>query len=220
MIQKIKHTITILGILILTSVVVFGYFATDYMTTKVEQDERSNLLLRAQIVADLLDRDDLAKIHGTSTDMVTPEYARLKSRLIDVHIHNTDTRFVYIIKQENGKQYFTVDAEDPASPDFSPSGQEYTDATSEDKINYEQKVAYTKGPYIDAWGHWFTAYAPILGSDGMVYGNVGMDIQADKVLLRIEIVRDATIMIFSLIFLSVFVIILLSRERIEWSSKK
>ncbi|MEN9852103.1 MAG: hypothetical protein RI996_46 [Candidatus Parcubacteria bacterium] len=220
MIQKIKHTITIIGIIVLSSIVVLGYIATEYMTRKVEQDERSSLLLRSQIVAELLNRDALLKLHGSSTDMTLPEYKTLKTNLESVIRINEDARFVYIIKQENNQQFFVVDAEDMKSPDFSPSGQEYLDATEEDKQNYIQGIAFTKGPYVDAWGNWFTAYAPIVTPDGKILGNVGMDIAAEKVLLRIEIVRIATIMIFSLIFLSAFVIVLLSRERFDMISKK
>jgi hypothetical protein len=212
-----KQMITVMSGIAMAVVVLGGITATMYMTTKIEQDERSNLLLRSEIVASLLDRTALLALRATSSDMTTPQYAKLKTNLEQVNKTNGDTRFVYIIRQIDQKQFFLVDAETTTSPYFSPSGQAYTDATELDIKNYNLGIPYTKGPYTDTWGTWFTAYAPVRDSSGTVIATLGMDIEAAKVLLRISIVQTGTILIFSLLFLSVFVIILLARERSEWS---
>lgn len=212
-----REKITIVGMMILLLIVVSGFFATIYMTKKIEADERSSLLLRAHMVATMLDTDKLSSLKGQESDLTKPEYTYIKSSLERVRDLNTDSRFVYIIGQRESKQFFYVDAEDASSPDSSPPGQSYDEATSEDIANIKSETAFTKGPYTDRWGTWFTAYAPIIGSDGVLRA-VGVDIEADRLLLRISIVRQATIIIFSLIFLSALSVLLLLRN--TWPTTK
>jgi sensor histidine kinase regulating citrate/malate metabolism len=213
--NKSKNTFLLyIEILLLAGVVVSGYFATNYMAEKIETDERSNLLLRAQTVASIIDTQSLATLKGTSTDSSLLEHSKLKQALEKVHAVNKDTRFVYILGQRDNSQFFYVDAEPAVSKDYSAPGEIYTDALASDKQNYIEKIAYTKGPYTDAWGNWFSAFAPITESDGTMLGQLVMDIDSEKLLLRITIVKQATIIIFTLIFLSVLVVGFLVRDSI------
>ena len=213
MIINKKNIINAVGASVLLLVVLGGFFATGYMTKKIEDDERSNLLLRAQMIAVLIDTNALSRLSGTTSDMITPEYGAIKSALERVHALNTDSRFVYISGLRDDNQFFYVDAENPSSPDFSPAGQIYPEATQIDKENFSQKIPYTKGPYTDSYGTWFTAYAPIMSADGVIR-EIGIDIDANKLLLRIAIVRQATIIIFSLIFLALLSVFVLVRKSV------
>lgn len=218
--NKPKNTLLLtLGALLLLLVTISGFWATDYMTRKIETDERSNLLLRAQTVAALIDTQALSELKGTSSDALSPSYAKIKDSLESVRDINTDARFVYILGQRDGKQFFQVDAENPESKDFSAPGDAYDDARPADIANYLEKVPYTKGPYTDAWGSWFSAFAPITSSDGTMLGELTMDIHSDKLLLRIAIVKQATIIIFGLLFLSVLVVLILLHDNNPFRKK-
>ena len=214
-----KKIVTFVGAVVLIGIVVSGFMATKYMTKKIEQDERSSLLLRATMVAALIDTDKLNSLHGTETDMTTPEYLNIKRALEKANAINTDTRFVYIIGQKDGVQKFYVDAEASSSPDFSPAGQIYSDATASDMANVESHIAYSKGPYTDNWGTWFTAYAPAASVNGTDF-EIGMDVAAEKILLRMSIVREATIIIFSLIFLALLAVFVLLRASVGNVARK
>ena len=207
-----KNIITTIGFIILVAITILGFFATKYMVTKIEQDEISNLLIRSSTVASLIDYEKLSLLTGTESDVQNKYYLSIKKDLEDVHSINTDVRFVYILGQKNREQFFYVDAEPPESPDFSYPGQKYLDATENDKNKYDNSVSYTKGPYTDSWGTWFTAFSPIKDESGKILGMVGMDIYADRLLLRISIVGQATVVIFSLLFLAVLVVVILLRD--------
>jgi hypothetical protein len=189
------------------------------MAQKIEADERSNLLLRAETIAALIDTETLSSLQGSSTDIGTSPHDSIKKSLEKVHSINTDTRFVYILGQKENRQFFYADAESVESPDYSAPGDLYDDALPEDIQYYSDKAAYTKGPYTDAWGNWFSAFAPITSPDGTMLGQLGMDIESEKLLLRITIVKQATIIIFTLLFLSVLVVLILLRDDNPFTKK-
>ena len=207
------------GTLLLLGVAISGYFATNYMAKKIEADERSNLLLRAETIAALINKNDLSSLAGSSTDVGTLAHDNIKKALESVRNINTDTRFVYILGQSDGSQFFYADAESVISPDYSLPGDPYEYGTPIDIENYSSKVPYTKGPYTDAWGNWFSAFAPITAPDGTMLGQLGMDIESEKLLLRITIVKQATIIIFTLLFLSVLVVLILLRDQSLFTRK-
>jgi sensor histidine kinase regulating citrate/malate metabolism len=62
--KKLEKILTLLGVLVLIVILVSGFFATKYMTHKIEADERSSLLLRAQMIATLIDTNTLSKLSG------------------------------------------------------------------------------------------------------------------------------------------------------------
>jgi sensor histidine kinase regulating citrate/malate metabolism len=201
-----------LSLCVLAGVVSLGYVSTRYMAQKIEMDERSNLLVRAKTVAAIIETSDIKALSGTSTDTTKLEYIETKSVLEKVHKVNLDTRFVYILGLRDDGMYFIADAEPSTSKDFSAPGDAYDDALESDIANFRDAVSYTKGPYTDAWGNWFSAYAPIISADGATIGMLALDIESEKLLLRISIVKQATIMVFSLLFLSVLVVLVLVRD--------
>ena len=218
--NKSKNTLLLsVGILLLLVVATSGYFATNYMAQKIEADERSNLLLRAETIAALIDVNDLSTLTGSSSDTGTTAHNNIKMALESVRAINTDTRFVYILGQRGDSQFFYADAEPTESSDYSLPGDPYADALPADIANYKEKIPYTKGPYTDAWGNWFSAFAPITAPDGTMLGQLGMDIESEKLLLRITIVKQATIIIFTLLFLSVLVVLILLRDESPFTRK-
>lgn len=199
-------------IFILTVVFIFGVYGTIYITKKIERDERKNLLLRADTIASLIDRDSILKLKGDESDIESDYYKVLKQQMTTVHDINVDTRFVYLMGLKDSKQFFFVDSENSSSKDYSPPGQVYPDSQEKDIYNHRYGIAYTKGPYVDQWGKWFSAYAPVFGSNKEVIALVGMDIDAEKLLLRIAIVRNTAIFLFGLIFASLLSVFLLTKE--------
>jgi sensor histidine kinase regulating citrate/malate metabolism len=211
---QLKTLHTIAGI-ILVVLIVGSFLITKNITQKVKQDETSNLFLRAGILALAIDTEDLTNLSGSEKDLNSQSYRKLKSTLENVQNLNTDTRFTYILGLRDNDQFFYVDAESVTSPDFSPPGQIYSEALDSDKVNHKNGISYIKGPYTDRWGTWFSAFAPILDQDKKVLGMVGMDVDAHKLLLRIEIVKYATMSILGLIILSALLIFIILHKQIS-----
>jgi sensor histidine kinase regulating citrate/malate metabolism len=210
-----KNYFAIMSGILLAIILVLGVWSTWYLGKKVEMDERNSLLLRTQTIAAMIEHSDLKELRGDTSDLAHPAYIKLKKIMERVHSINKDTRFVYIMGIRDNQQFFYVDSENPNSPDYSYPGQIYTDASVEDIENHLNGITYTKGPYTDAWGRWFTAYAPVLDENNAVLGLVGMDIEAEHLLLRISIVRKATAIISGLVFLCALTLILLGKKSIK-----
>lgn len=210
--KNIKIIINTIGILLLLIIIYTGFSVTQYIGKKIEKDERANLLLRAGSIALVVDQEELKKLDGNESDFEKESYKKLKNQFEKVYALNTDSRFVYIMGLKNNQQFFYVDAEDPSSKDFSPPGQIYPDSLPSDIYNHTKGVSYTKGPYTDSWGTWFSAYAPILDEQKNVLGLIGIDIDAKKLLLRISIVKYAVASIFSLSFLVVILFLVILRR--------
>ncbi len=204
---------------LLTIVLFLGVWSTWYLGNKVEIDERNSLLLRTQTIAAMIEQSDLKELRGDESDLTHPPYLKIKEIMERVHSINKDARFVYIMGIRDNQQFFYVDSENPSSPDYSHPGQIYADASAQDIENHLNGVTYTKGPYTDAWGRWFTAYAPVLDENNTVLGLVGMDTEAEHLLLRISIVRKATAIISGLVFLCAFTLILLGKKSIKHTAE-
>ena len=209
-----KKLPTFLGIIILVLIIVIAFLLTNYVRESMKKDEQENLLLRAGMIALMLDRDRVRDLDGNASDTEKPSYTSLKRTLEHVRALNSDSRFIYIMGlDEDDQQFFMVDSEPSNSPDFSGPGDLYLDATESDIYNHKAGISYTDGPYTDSWGEWFSAYAPILGKNKEVLGMVGIDVAAERMLLRINIVQQAIFVIFSLLFY-ITLLFVLTRRRI------
>jgi PAS domain-containing protein len=215
-----KTSTNVISILVLVVVLGIGIWSTVYVGNKIDATEREGLLLRAGTIARTIDQQALSELSGDESDITKPSYRKLKTIMEDVHKLNTDTRFVYLMGLEDGKQFFYVDSEDPASEDYSPPGQAYEDATPTDISNHENAVAYTNGPYSDQWGTWISAYAPIVNKDtGEVLALVGMDVDAENILSQIWLAQEVVIAISLLVLLSTILLIMLIRRSNAYTDK-
>ena len=191
-----------------------GLWLSQFVSEKMRLDEENNLLLRAQMIAVMLDRDDVRSLDGNERDLDKPAYDRLKLLLQQVRALNTDSRFVYIMGlNDMDQQFFNVDSEPAGSEDYSAPGDLYLEATPIDISNHKAGIAYTDGPYTDSWGEWVSAYAPIIDNNQDILGLIGIDVAAERILLRINIVKQAILLIFGLLFY-ITLILILHRRRV------
>ncbi|MBN1921740.1 MAG: HAMP domain-containing protein [Anaerolineae bacterium] len=64
-------------------------------------------------------------------------------------------------------------------------------------------------PYQDDWGHWISAYAPILNSAGESVGGLGIDFRADYVYQVQDSIEDRILISFAITYLALFVLVYL-----------
>lgn len=130
-------------------------------------------------------------------DDETP-YTEIKDRLTSLKDVYSDTRFVYIMAEIDGKTVFLADSEPSDSDDYSPRGEEYTDATPLLKSVFESGNASAEGPVRDEYGIWYSAMAPIKNNEGTTIALIGIDVPAENYLLSTIGVGVGTI-IFALL---------------------
>lgn len=187
------------------------------VTFKIADGNRSDYFeqrkIQATTAAAAIDVTDVTALQGVEADAETPAFQRLREQL--VRIKNTDAlvRFVYLMRPQDGKMIFLVDAEDPSSPDYSPSGQVYEEAKPSDfdvfegKTETETQIEY---PIVDRWGTWISATAYIVDGDGEPVALLGTDVDGSRALSSFNEIRRLGI-VFDLV-----AVVLLSLVSVQW----
>lgn len=124
-------------------------------------EEYGEITRVAQTAAAMMHYDDLLKLNALPEDTLKPEYAKLKLMLLQIRNLNKSARFTYIYTIRNGKVLFMVDSEPKNSPDCSPPGQEFTEATALDKKLMEDGSKQTIEFSEDRWGNWASIMIPL-----------------------------------------------------------
>ena len=124
---------------------------------------------------------ELGGLAGVKSDVGTPLYESVKSRLQRMRDANRAVRFVYIFRAQAapGKTIFLADSEAPGSDKISLPGDDYAEAADSPGLQAIARTgeAATEGPIPDQFGVWVTGYAHI---DDAPAGRhiIGIDVSA------------------------------------------
>jgi PAS domain S-box-containing protein len=150
------------------------------MTYRADRQLRAELLQQARMIAWSVSPARVAALRGEEADLGSPDYVRLKEQLALVRRANPDCRFLYLMgRRLEGTVFFFVDSEPPGSPDESPPGQAYDEATPQVHAAFTGGQEIVEGPFTDRWGTWVSAFVPLVpqvAGDPRVV--LGMDISA------------------------------------------
>ena len=180
--NSVKYSIyglTLLGIIVLTIVT----------SVQIEKFLRQELRLRisdvVQIMAEKIDGNLHHQVQ-TISDEKSAAFIKLKNDLVTMREHSTDIANIYTMRKlDDGEFVFIVDGsakDQNAISDIYPAK-----SVSETLINAfnatpESAEKYIEPEiYIDDWGTWLSAYAPIFTSSGKLDSIVGIDISAKSI---------------------------------------
>lgn len=123
---------------------------------------------------------NIAKTAELSFNLEKQTYQEIKNTLYKVVDVNKNIRFAYFLQKKGDLIYFIADSETPDSPDYSPPGQEFTEADPDIfQTLTDGKELITK-PTTDRWGTWVSVYVPVHSSSGEVVAVFGMDYPANQ----------------------------------------
>ncbi|BCU79570.1 response regulator [Luteolibacter sp. LG18] len=184
-----------------------------YWLGNLALDEKRTALLKTMRLGALgLDDAEIETLKGTAAEVTTDTFRSQHAQLGNLADALPQTRFVYLVGQRNGHIVFLVDAEDPASPDFSPPGMLYEYQPQKWREALEGKEHFG-GPDADPWGVWFTAILPIKSpASGKIVAALGVDYPASQWLQPIAARRLAAMgvtlmVVFLLLALLAFALI-------------
>ncbi|NLA73958.1 MAG: histidine kinase, partial [Deltaproteobacteria bacterium] len=150
-------------IIAITATAISGATLVFQVILWTDRENRTDHIDRAIIVAQALDISRIESLTGTSADIGTPYYQKLKAQLAAIKESDSRYRFVYLMGQLlDGKVFFFADNEPAGSPDESPPGQIFSEASEEDLIAFNHKKAVISGPVADRWGTWVSALVPLI----------------------------------------------------------
>ena len=208
------HAKLLIGFTVLFSVVFaiafywFYSFATDRAMHRIEEDMVDTL--NGAIAG--VDGDEfiaLAREAEPREDGLTedPRYWQHLDWLETVHdIEPRANPYTYIKGDEPNEVLFIGDILVAIDPDNSAAFRE----------SYTSKGGMWGGltglnkkltPYVDKWGSWVSAYAPIANSKGELIGAMGMDFRADYVRQVQQAIRDKVVIAFAITYTVLFVLV-------------
>ncbi len=106
----------------------------------------------------------LKVLDGDETDLLKQEYSDVKNGLRALVEKENEISFAYLYKNINGNIYILADSENETSPDYSPPGQEYTEADPVFLKPTETKKTIIAQSVTDRWGKWDVILIPVIDS--------------------------------------------------------
>ncbi len=166
-----------------TNVTIFFIYARSVEAVKAEI--REGLVRNVSAAATTLDGDQ-HKLFKSKASIADPAYINLTRRLEQLRKASTDIRYLYTnVIDNSGNVFFVVngspqnDNDNDGRPDDAPQLMDpYPDAGQALlKALTERKPTVDSEPYTDAWGTFYSAYAPFYDSNGRFVGTLGMDLE-------------------------------------------
>jgi len=192
----------IVEFIILFFVVVSGLFYILYVRNNTVGQQKKNVLQIASSVASSLPKEELYSLPDKPEDFQKQNFIQLKHILNQVIAVNQQARFAYLYALRNDKLFFIVDSEPETSSEYSPPGQEFTEAQIIDKKPFVDGCPLITGPVTDRWGTWVSVEVPIKDAEnGRVIAVLGMDYDARtwKRNIWFEIIQSVILAIIILI---------------------
>jgi PAS domain S-box-containing protein len=202
-----KQIPKILFFLIIT---VLGGFYIFFTYMKFEEDKSNDVLQVARVVAATFPKENIKALELKPGDISKPQYQVIK-KILKAIIHvNPNARFAYIFAERNGKIYFMADSESEGSKEYSPPGQEYTEAKPEDKLPFMDGKEHLTSPLSDRWGLWVSTLTPLKDeTTGKTLAVLGIDYDArswNNVIVFEVLESIALIVLFVLTLFFLFVV--------------
>lgn len=167
----------------------------------VAQEERK-LIERAETILLSLEPREIAFLTSDASDIHNPFYINLKKKLANIIAVNEDIRFVYLAGKRAETIFLYMDSEPENSPDYSPPGQVYGEASAVFHDVFETGLPRFEGPLADRWGEWISAFVAINHPrTGERLAVLGIDIDAFEYRKRILFAMAIPLLFISVLFL-------------------
>lgn len=166
----------IIAVILLLSILLLSGWAI-YVA---DRQLRAGLLAEMMMMRQEIGHVELQALTGTAADLDKSGYQELKGLLSSVCRVRTKCRFVYLIGMKpEGTLFFYADSEPEGSPDISPAGQIYQEASGRLRNVFTSGKADVEGPLPDRWGIWVSGFLPVIDNrSGKIVAVLGMDIEA------------------------------------------
>ncbi|MGE5417294.1 MAG: PAS domain S-box protein [Acidobacteriota bacterium] len=214
---------TVLFTLVMLVAIFMGAWYIWYSWQQAEQEARAIMIEKLDLINSSLLGQAASRLTGSADDLKKPEYKQVKDRLLEIIKADHMARFVYLCTLKNGKLYFIADSEPPTSKDYSPPGQEYTEAKPEFFQAINENETMIVGPYSDRWGTWISVLEPVRNPySGQVFAVLGMDYDAGNWngMIMMSVIHSVLMVAALLLALCAFYWIDTRRRRFEQESRK
>jgi len=195
-------------VLIFLSGLMFTWFGWNSVSRKLADDA----LEQARLVAMSINTKRLLNLKGDKSDLVSPDYVRIKEQLFRIRRSHGTCRFLYLMgRKKDGTVFFFVDCQPAGSRDYAPPGLVYEEVSKEYIHTFNTGKEQTVGPITDRWGTLVSSLVPIYNEkqDRMI-AVLGMDIDADqwnRIILLQSSITIALTVLATILAIFLFIII-------------
>ncbi|MEZ7892538.1 MAG: PAS domain S-box protein [Candidatus Wallbacteria bacterium] len=201
--------------LFLMACIISGYFFIEYAGNYGVKIYTDITLDRVNTIVSAIDSARFKKLTASESDLKSLDYVFFKDMLVKIKKQNDDFKFVYIFVKHGENIIFQVDSEDEKSPDYSPPGQIYNEASAELKELFNKNQALLEGPLTDRWGTFISGMVPFVDESEKIIAVVGVDITAKDWFYHKNTYRFlAIIFIAVLCFITIVFMVILGLNRI------
>ncbi|HAE41417.1 MAG TPA: hypothetical protein DCG34_00670 [Clostridiales bacterium] len=144
--MNISFVIAFLGMALLS-----GYYISYINNYTIHEASKHAIELSRTIEASL-NKEALKNLRADESDLDKTEYSMIKDSLMTVVKINQDLKFAYLYKLVDDEIRFMVDSEPSDSPDYSPPGQLYTEASPHHFEPFQSRKILLTEPFDDRWG--------------------------------------------------------------------
>lgn len=193
-----------------------GWFLVHRVEGASRRAFHTQLLDVARFTAGTLPLHHLEALNGLPTDRGLPEYQAVQGHLALAQQAWPRLRFLYLLARRDDRVVFLVDSEPESSPDHSPPGAPYPEASALLNKALEGGHPFTEGPLADRFGTWISAFAPLRSPEGRLLGVLGLDVEADvyaRMVGRARLAPIFGVMLIGLLLLAMDLGLRLERER-------
>lgn len=131
--------------------------------------------------------EHIASLTGGPDDLDKANYILLTGSLTQLVKTANPIYFAYILGLRGEEVIFLADSEPASSPDYSPPGQVYSEASRETYTSFDTGVTSLTKPYTDRWGTWVSVLVPFIAPGSTkVTAVLGLDYSASEWFARIR----------------------------------
>lgn len=191
------QTKLIASFILLIVVIAGGTFFYTFNETKkaLKETMRDELKAVASAVATQINGDSLSILK--MGDESKNSFRIIRDQLLTIRSSNPDIKFVYTMRNENGKVSFIVDADFGNKDDAAKPGDPY-EKTNPRLLEGFYKSSADDDFTIDQWGSVLSGYAPIKDIRGNNVALVGIDMESSRVIEKQNFIGNTIYLIIGI----------------------
>lgn len=160
---KKRIRVTIVAMMVVLTILSFAYL--EYVWNRYQKAAETEAVVLAESVQSLMHVEHIISLTGTEADIGSENYELTKRSLLQLVQSSDQIQFAYLLAKRGDSLIFLVDSEPENTPDYSPPGQVYYEATPEDFLPFTEGISVLTGPTTDRWGTWYSALIPVKSQD-------------------------------------------------------
>lgn len=170
-----RRAAVLAGFILIFLTICGGYLRITW--DRYQSEAERDAVNSAKTISAMLHPEHIQHLTGRPEDLGKQDYLLTKQTLTRLVQAINPIRFAYLMGMRDGQIIFLVDSEPEDSPDYSPPGQVYGEATEEDRYPFLSGETVVINPSIDRWGTWISTMVPISYPSGAgVIAVLGLDI--------------------------------------------